>query len=348
MVFSMKQLRIGVIGAGANTRLRHIPGFQEIDGVSVDVVCNRSEGSSRSVAEAFGIPRIAEHWKDVVEDPEIDAICIGTWPYLHAEISIAALNAGKHVLTEARMAMNAEEAERMLEASQAHPELVAQVVPAPFTLKWDATIRKLLEGGALGDLREVSFTKSLGLNVDATTPLNWRQDKTLSGNNTLMLGIYYEVVQRWIRQNPVRVLASGSVFTKRRRLGDGEVDVGIPETITAIAEYADGMRLVGNMTGLELGNSTDQYVINGSKGTLRLDLKEGKLWKAILGAKEEEVVPLEDDMGGWNVEADFVESIREGTPVALTSFADGLAYMQFTDAAVGSLAGDSRWVSVGG
>lgn len=344
----MEKLRVGVIGAGANTRLRHLPGFLEIDGVSVDVVCNRSEASSRSVAEAFSIPRTAASWEEVIADPEIDAICIGTWPYLHAPIAIAALEAGKHVLTEARMAMNASEANSMLEASRKRPQLVAQVVPSPFTLKWDATVSKLLADGVLGDLREVSFSKSLALNVDSATSLNWRQDKALSGNNTLMLGIYYEVVQRWLKVEPKRLLASGSVFTKERRSGNSGslAKVEIPETIDVIAEYESGLRLNGRMTGLELGQGNDQFVVTGSKGTLRLNLSKGTLTLALLGQPEKEIEPDAKDVGDWNVEADFVDSIREGTPVSLTSFEDGVAYMRFTDAAIESLEKDSSWITL--
>ncbi|MBC2604904.1 Gfo/Idh/MocA family protein [Pelagicoccus albus] len=344
----MQNLRIGVVGAGTNTRLHHIPGFQAIEGVSVEVVCNRSEASSRSAADAFGISRIAEKWQDVVSDPNVDAICIGTWPYLHAEISIAALKAGKHVLTEARMAMNTEEAEAMVEASLDNPHLVAQIVPSPFTLKWDKTIKRILEEGTLGELREVSFSKALGMNVSSETPLNWRQNKALSGNNTLMLGIYYEVVQRWLGVEPERLLASGKVFTKQRQssAGGALVDVEIPETIDVIAEYESGMRLVCRMSGLELGEATDGYVISGSKGTLRLDLAAGVLKLALAGQKEVVVEPAKEDVSAWNVEADFVDSILDGAPIELTNFADGLAYMRFTDAAIQSIAEDSAWVSL--
>src|SRR5262245_60201832 len=100
-------LRVGLIGAGANTRGRHIPGLRAIEGVSIDAVCNRRPESTRAVAEEFGIPRTFERWEDVVADPALDAVVIGTWPYLHAPITLAALAAGKHVLTEARMALNA-------------------------------------------------------------------------------------------------------------------------------------------------------------------------------------------------------------------------------------------------
>ena len=77
----MEALRVGVIGAGANTRLHHIPKLQAIDGVEVVVVCNRSEASSAKIASEFGIARTVASWEQVVADAEVDAVVIGTWPY---------------------------------------------------------------------------------------------------------------------------------------------------------------------------------------------------------------------------------------------------------------------------
>ena len=133
-------LRVGVVGAGANTRKFHIPGLQKQSGVEVVAVANRSRESGERAASEFGIPRVADHWLEIVEDDGIDAVCIGTWPYLHAPVTIAALEAGKHVLCEARMAMNASQAHAMLDAARANPHLTAQIVPAPHTLALDRTI----------------------------------------------------------------------------------------------------------------------------------------------------------------------------------------------------------------
>ena len=94
-------------------------------------------------------------WQALVADPAIDAVLVGAWPYLHAPVTIAALEAGKHVLTEARMAATAEDARAMLRASRAHPDLVAMVVPASFSLWADATIVRLLADGAIGRVRHV-------------------------------------------------------------------------------------------------------------------------------------------------------------------------------------------------
>src|SRR4051812_36085816 len=180
-------IRVGLIGAGANTRSRHIPGFRAIPGVEIVAVCNRRPESTQEVARDFAIPRTASTWEEIVRDPDIDAVVIGTWPYLHAPITIAALQAGKHVLTEARMAMNAGEAHDMLNVAHRHPQLVAQVVPSPFGLTADAVVRELLQAGYLGQLREVSVVHRTPVLAEPSAPLHWRQDAGLSGLNTLTL-----------------------------------------------------------------------------------------------------------------------------------------------------------------
>src|SRR3954470_12612371 len=106
-------LRVGLVGAGGNTRTRHVPGLRAVAGVEMVAVCNRRPESSAAAAREFGIPRTFDRWQDLVADPGVDAVVVGTWPYLHCPVTLAALAAGKHVLTEARMAMNAAKAHRM-------------------------------------------------------------------------------------------------------------------------------------------------------------------------------------------------------------------------------------------
>src|SRR5688572_2859248 len=128
---SNDQIRVGIVGLGGNCRLRHVPGFRACLGVQIAAVCNRRRESTLAAAAEFNIPKIFDRWEDLVADPNLDAVLIGTWPYLHCPITLAALASGKHVLLEARMAMNAAEARAMLAASQARPELVCQIVPSP-------------------------------------------------------------------------------------------------------------------------------------------------------------------------------------------------------------------------
>src|SRR5206468_4445285 len=148
-------IRVGIVGAGNNTRVRHIPGLKDQEGVEIVAVCNQSKESSERVAREFGIPRTHTNWRELVQSEEVAAVVIGTWPYLHCPVTLAALGAGKHVLTEARMAMSAAEAHQMLAAARERPDLVAQIVPSPFGLSAAAVVRELLRDGYLGDLREV-------------------------------------------------------------------------------------------------------------------------------------------------------------------------------------------------
>lgn len=348
MANSLSPLRIGFIGAGANTRARHLPGFQAIPGVELQVVCNRSEESSRRVAEAFGVRRIASHWRDVVEAPDVDAVCIGTWPYMHAEVTVAALHAGKHVLTEARMARNVDEAEAMLAAARAHPQLVAQIVPAPMSLDFDSTVTDLLSDGRVGSLREVCVTHTTGAYADARAPHSWRQDIELSGYNTLTVGIYYEVVRRWLGKDPQRVLAQGVVFTPKRHRDDGSIaGIRIPESVTVLGSYADGARFIGHFSGVEAGSGRNEIRLNGASGCLRADFTTGALFFARVGGGNEERVNIpESKRRGWRVEADFVAGIRTGAPVRLTGFEDGVRYMRFTEAMFRSYQEGSIWVEV--
>ncbi len=344
---SCQPLRIGFLGAGANTRTKHIPGLRAISGVTLASVANRSAESSARVAQEFGIKKIAKDWREIVMDPEIDAVCIGTWPYLHAEVTMAALEAGKHVLTEARMACDLSQARQMLAVSQARPTLVAQIVPAPMSLPYDAAVMDILAAGVIGSIREAFITATNGALVNTATPMTWRQDFALSGKNTLMLGIYYEMVRRWLRRDPVNVSARAAVFTRLRPDTAGVMrEIVIPDSVTLLGDYADGARLVGHFSGVETVTPRSEIRLNGEKGGLRLDLAKGELWLAERGQKERrvEVPTLPDD--GWRVEADFVESIREGRAVRLTDFATGVRYMAVTEAVWDSWNRDGATVSV--
>jgi predicted dehydrogenase len=148
-------IRVGLIGAGGNVRNRHIPGFRKVQGVEIIGVVNRSLESSRRVAEQFNIPRVYNTWRDLLADDEINAVCIGTWPYMHCAMTLAALEQGKHVLTEARMASTAQEARDMLAASRSHPHLVCQLTPTSTTYRIDRALQRLIGEGFLGELLSV-------------------------------------------------------------------------------------------------------------------------------------------------------------------------------------------------
>lgn len=332
----MERIRVGIIGAGANTLAKHLPGLKRLPGVELTVVCNRSEESSQRVAEAAGIPRTARHWREVVEAPDVDAVVIGTWPYLHAEATVAALDHRKHVLTEARMAGSLEEARRMWEASKRHPELVAQIVPAPFSLDVDETVQRLLARGEVGRLREVVVLHTTNAFADSEQPLHWRQDVRLSGINVLSLGIMQEIVQRWLQDEEIAwVMSDGVVCTPSRNDPDAGVfaAVEMPESLSVLGRFRSGARLVYHFSGVETGPGRGDIRLNGSRGGLRFELASGALYRSGIATQAETrmVIP-EEARRGWRVEEDFIQSIRNDAPVRLTTFSDGIRYMRVVDA----------------
>ncbi|HEY5550585.1 MAG TPA: Gfo/Idh/MocA family oxidoreductase [Opitutaceae bacterium] len=335
-----RTLRVGFVGAGGNTRAKHIPNLKAIPGVVLTAVANRSRESGSVVATEFGVARVESDWSSVVEAQDIDAVVIGTWPYLHAEVTIAALRAGKHVLTEARMARDAAEAARMLEESRKHPALVAQIVPSPFSLDVDSTVAGILGRGLIGPVREVILTHTFAGVADSAARQTWRQDFELSGFNTLTLGIYYEIAQRWLRCDPDSIIADAAVHTTSRPAfaGDGAAEIRIPDSVTfsgryaaGLAGFAPGARIIGHFSGVERGQLRNEVRLNGENGTLRFDVARQELFLAIEGAEGPVDVPPQARRG-WRVEEDFVESIRTGAPVKLTDFASGLGYMRVTEA----------------
>src|SRR5437016_3566644 len=274
-----KTLRIGLIGAGANTRSRHIPGLKAIEDVEIMAVCNRRPGSTAAAAREFGIRKTYEHWQDLVADSDIDAVVIGTWPYLHCPITLAALEAGKHVLTEARLSLNAADAHQMLAASRKYPKLITQVVPSPYGLKGHDVMAELLGGGYLGELREVSVYARNNALADPAAPLSWRQDVALSGFNMLSLGIVHETLLRWAPP-PMRVLAQVHAFIPTRIDPESGVrrQVGTPDCVQVLAILENGARATYHFSGITTVGQQMGIYLYGSEGVLHYDLMTDALF----------------------------------------------------------------------
>jgi predicted dehydrogenase len=325
-------IRLGLIGAGRNTRERHIPGFQKIPGVEIVAVANRSRESGQRVADAYNIPRVYDNWRELLEDQDIDAVCIGTWPYMHCTLTLAALDKGKHVLCEARMAANAQEAHAMLDASMTRPHLVAQIVPSPTTFKVDGLLQQLVSEGYLGDILAVEM-QVLGPDfVDTTSPLHWRQDRSLSGYNILSMGIWYEAMIRWVGP-ATRVMAMTQVNAPRRRDEKGNWQaVTIPDHVDILCQLASGAQAhmrFSVVTGLSPGNEVWLY---GSEGTIYLDQRLNVFGGKRGDAKLSEIPNPPEKQYSWRVEEEFANAVRGKEQVTRTPFSVGVHYMEFTEA----------------
>ena len=335
-------LRIGIIGAGANTRLQHIPGFRSIPDVEITAVCNRSLTSSQRAAEELDIPHAFEDWKALVHSDSVDSVCIGTWPYMHCPISLEALSAGKHVLTEARMCMNLAEA-RQMQAAAVASDGVAMIVPAPMYLAAEPLLLKMLEDGFFGDLIEIEV-RGLGGVYNPDTPLHWRQRRDFSGQNIMTLGILNETVRRYAGHEK-HVLANSATFTAERVDSEyGSVrPVDVPDSLGVLAELENGAQVVYHLSSVARLGDGSTFEFYGTKGSFKMEggsaIELGRVW--IAGSDDASYRPLEVPelpRNAWRVEEDFIDAILQGRAVTHTHFDDGVRYMQFTEAVQVSLA----------
>ena len=337
----MDSIRIGFVGLGSICRQRHLPGLARIEGIELRAVANRSRESSKMAAREYEIPVICDSWMDLVQRDDIDAVFIGTWPYMHHPISIAALEAGKHVFCQARMAMNLAEAEEMLAVAQ-RAGRVAMLCPVPFGLSIDRTISRLLREGALGRVTYVRVQSLSGANTDPDAPMHWRKDHRLSGLNVLTLGMYTEVLQRWF--GPTRsVSAQSQIYTTYRRdQADIPTKVKIPDQVSFNLLFSGDIAAQGIIGGMS-PNGSDCIEIHGADGSLHYDVNGDVLYRMRGKALEAVEIHSEDayDVQHWRVERDFIDAIREGREYH-PDFLEGLRYMQVVQAVHDSAAQEGR------
>lgn len=325
-------LHIGVIGAGGIVRQRHLPGFKAIEGVDIVAVCNRTQESTAQVAEEFGIPHRMANWWEVVHHPEVDAVVVGTWPYLHCEASVEALKASKPVFCQARMARNALEA-RMMRDAQRAAKVPAMLCPPPNGMQWDRVMKRLLAEEVVGQVLTIRVLSMHGKYLEPHAPLSWRQDSALSGHNVLTLGIYAEVIRRWFGDHKT-IQATGQTYIHERvEPTSGLLEqVYIPDAVWVNAEMASGAIAQYSLSGIAHSAPTDRVEVYGSKGVLIYDIAGEKVLLAEYPHGILKELPLLDDESKrWEVELDFVRAVRGERPPE-PGFEDGVAYMDVVEA----------------
>lgn len=326
------RIRVGIVGAGGIVGSRHIPGLRRMPGVEIVAVANRSLESSQRAAAEFAIPRAYASWEELIAADGIDAVLIGTWPYMHEPITRAALESGRHVLCQARMAMNAAEARAMLAASQRHPHLVCMLVPSSSGYSVDRAMLSLIGGDLLGEILSVDVHRLQRGFASFDGELDWRHNPEFSGINVLNVGAIYELMLRWLGPGN-RVLAKTRVHIPTRRTEQGtRVSATIPDHVEVLYELPNGApvhMVFSETTGLSRGNDT---WIFGSEGTIRVD-DANDIFVARRGDRE--LAPYPNPPEGQyqhRVEEEFINAIRGIEPVNMNTFEIGVRYMEWTEA----------------
>jgi predicted dehydrogenase len=325
-------IRVGIIGAGGIVGSTHIPGLRRMQGVEIVAVANRSLESSQRAAEEFGIPRAYADWEQLLAADGIDAVLIGTWPYMHRTLTLAALESGRHVLCQARMANNAAEAHEMLAASQRHPNLVCQLAPSSSGYRIDRALLGLLAGGQVGEVLSVEVQRLQRGFANFGGELDWRHNPEFSGYNVLNVGAIYESMMRWLGPGN-RVMAKTRVHVPTRRDEQGAQRAAtIPDHVEVLYELEDGAPVhmkFSETTGLSRGNDT---WIFGSEGTIHVDDQQN-IFVGRRGDRELAAHPNPPEgQARHRVEEEFISAIRGIEPITMNTFEIGVRYMEWTEA----------------
>jgi len=324
---ALKKIRIGLIGAGGIVRQRHLPGLLALPNVQVVAVCNSRIETAQRIAADFHIPEVVDDWADMLGRGDLDIIWIGTPPVLHAPITISALEAGKHVFCQARMAMNLREGREMLAAAQARPHLVTMLCPPPHGMKGGKFFQKLLRDGYVGEIWHFRLTAMNGVFSDPLAPAHWRQRTELSGHNVLTVGIYAEVLQRWLG-SPRRLHAQMKVSVPKR---EGYV-VHVPDVVQVFGQWPNGMAGSLEWSGVAQFAPDETLTIFGRDGTLVYNFTREEIFGARRGEKELRPLSIPPELeGAWTVEKDFVDAVVNGGRPE-PSFETGVGYLEFTEA----------------
>src|SRR5262249_19370592 len=337
------KLRIGIVGAGNIVKTRHLPALKKNPEVDIVAVSNSTYESSEKFCQE-NLPQATpmRNWADLLAIPDLDIIWIGTPPYMHSAVTISALEAGKHVFCQARMSMDLAEAEEMLATSKRYPELVTMLCPPPYGLRGDLLVKKLLADNFIGRPHHIRLQSLHGNFLNPDAPAHWRQKIEISGLNVLTLGIYVEVVQRWLG-NIVGVFARGKVLQPLRQ----GYEVIVPDLLNVLCQFENGAEGVLEFSGVNAHGRGDRFEIYGDHGTLTYDFANDIIEVGKVGDEKMQIMDIPRELeSAWRVEEDFLAAVKsKGRVRAHPDFEEGVRYMRVVQAVADSRARNS-WVDV--
>jgi len=296
-------LRVGMVGyafmgAAHAQAWRNAHRFFELPLIpELTAVAGRNPEAVRAAAERLGFASTETDWRKLVERDDIELVDICTPGDSHAEIAIAAVHAGKHVLCEKPLANTIEEAEQMVTAASSAAERGVWAM-CGFTYRRTpalALARQLVEAGRIGPVRQVRAQYLQDWLHDPDAPMTWRLDKSKSGSGALGdLGAHLVDTAQWLTgQEITGVSAVLETFVKSRPLsgersglgGHGDVSAAVPRAEVTVddaalftARFSDGAIGVFEATRFALGRKNALRIeINGTDGSLAFDFEENNV-----------------------------------------------------------------------
>jgi predicted dehydrogenase len=365
-------LTIGVLGyrfmgkAHSNALARLPMFFPDAPDVERQTLVGRNEEALADAAHRFGFSNTATDWRGVVGD--VDVFYNLGPNHLHAEPSIAALEAGAHVFCEKPLAPTLDEARAMYEAAEESD----QVAGCAFNYRFVPAIqyaKGLIEDGKLGEIHHVRGRYLQDWLVDPDAPWSWRNSKELAGSGALGdLGAHTIDLARFlvgdVAGDITRLSGQLRTFVDERPASDGTKPVTVDDAYTAQAEYENGAVGVFEASRFATGHKNDHTIeVQGSEGSLKFSLERlNELEYKSSDARGYETVLVTDDSDpyvdhwwppghviGWehtfvHENYEFLSAAAEGGEFH-PSFADAYRVQEVLDAVERS---DERgeWVAV--
>lgn len=261
---------IGIIGCGKIAQVRHMPEYAENPNARLKGFYDVNLPRAKELAEKYGAVAY-ETVEELLADPEIQAVSVCAANFAHAELTIAALNAGKHVLCEKPMAITLEECEAMVEAAHRNGKLL-MIGHNQRLAKAHATAKQLIDQGLIGDI--VTFRTTFGHGGPETWSVDpgkntWFFDKSKAAMGAMAdLGIHKtDLIQFLTGQRVVRTTAKVVTLDKRDAAGNL---IGVDDNAVCIYEMSGGA--FGTMTAswTHYGAEDNSTILYGTKGIMRI------------------------------------------------------------------------------
>lgn len=347
---------IGIIGAGfAHTT--QIPGFKNCEGARGVVIASAHREHAEQVAGEFDIPYVADDWRGVIERDDVDLVSIVTPVVTHYEMTMAALAAGKHVLCEKPMAMNAGEAQQMTQLAR-EKNVLALIDHELRFLPGRQKVAELIRRGHIGRPWHARCVFRSAQRADPNRPWNWWSDVKQGGGALGAIGSHIVDAFRWLLDTEVsEVLGQLSTHVPKRKDHSGVMrEVTTDDEANLLLKF-DGAGATGNasLSMVQAGASAHVVEIFGSDGAVKVD-GNGYVWSAKTGDTEWTSIEIDRGHlapgmaeGGWSrgftaFSQKIVDALREGrtTVEGAATFEDGYRTQLVLDAARRSHASGCR------
>lgn len=329
---------VAIVGTGFAEAVQ-IPGFQRHPRFNVVAVAARNPDRTREVAGKFGIERCYTDWREMIEAGDFDLVSIVTPPHLHCEMTLSALEKGLHVFCEKPMALNVEEARKMLDRAK----ITGLTVMIDHEFRHTPTRKRfgeLIREGYIGQLRRLVIRLHQSWFTNPKREWDWWSDFEKGGGLLGALGShFFDATQHWFGL-PKRVWAKLNVFVLERPLphGEGNRTVTADDSFLAVLDMGDGREALFDCTSTANPATGFSATALGSEGTLVIDndqrllaSRDGEDLRAVelpelpYAADDHRIPPFLLLLDG------LAAGIDQGTSPS-PNFEDGLAHQQFIDA----------------